>query len=104
MAAASRGVELRRSPSRGGRRLSPALWALPFLLAAGFAAWPVSPAAGPGAPGEAGPAKPARTPWTTSRVVGSPDPPPPFKVVRAFPNLKFEPPLLIARPPGSDRL
>ena len=31
-----------------------------------------------------------RTPWTTSRVVGSPDPPPPFKVVRAFPNLKFE--------------
>jgi putative heme-binding domain-containing protein len=37
-------------------------------------------------------------------VVGSPDPPPPFKVVRAFPNLKFEHPLLIARPPGSDRL
>ena len=27
-----------------------------------------------------------------------------FKVVRAFPNLKFEHPLLIARPPGSDRL
>ena len=31
-----------------------------------------------------------RVPWTTSRVVGSPDPPPPFKVVRAFPNLKFK--------------
>jgi putative heme-binding domain-containing protein len=37
-------------------------------------------------------------------VVGSPDPPPPFKVVRAFPNLKFEHPLLMARPPGGKRL
>src|SRR5437868_6328477 len=45
-----------------------------------------------------------RPPWTTSRVIGSPDPPPPFKVVRAFPNLKFEKPLLLARCPGSDRL
>jgi hypothetical protein len=44
-----------------------------------------------------------RTPWTTSRVVGSPDPPPPFKVVRAFPNLKFKNPLLMARSPGNDR-
>src|SRR5204862_3732906 len=48
--------------------------------------------------------KPARTPWTSSRVVGSPEPPPPFKVVRAFPRLKFEHPLLLARCPGSDRL
>jgi putative heme-binding domain-containing protein len=45
-----------------------------------------------------------RTPWTTSRVVGSPDPPPPFQVVRAFPNLKFKSPVLMARCPGSDRL
>src|SRR5439155_21060249 len=52
----------------------------------------------------ADPAKSVRTPWTTSRVTGSPDPPPPFKVVRAFPNLKFEHPLLLARAPGSDRL
>lgn len=50
------------------------------------------------------PAKPARKPWTTSRVIGSPDPPPPFKVVRAFPNLKFEHPVLLARCPGSNRL
>src|SRR5262245_45064947 len=48
--------------------------------------------------------KPQRTPWTNSRVVGSPDPPPPFKVVRAFPNLKFDNPLLLTRCPGSDRL
>src|SRR5213076_1243991 len=50
------------------------------------------------------PAPVVRKPWTTSRVVGSPDPPPPFKVVRAFPNLKFHHPLLIARAPGSNRL
>ena len=50
------------------------------------------------------PAQATRTPWTTSRVVGSPDPPPAFKAVRAFENLKFEKPLLLARCPGSDRL
>src|SRR5439155_4018115 len=52
----------------------------------------------------ADPVKSARVPLTTSRVTGSPDPPPPFKVVRAFPNLKFEHPLLLARAPGMDRL
>jgi putative heme-binding domain-containing protein len=46
----------------------------------------------------------ARVPWTSSRVVGSPEPPPPFKVVRAFPNVKFVKPLLMARAPGCDRL
>src|SRR6516162_7375742 len=50
------------------------------------------------------PAKSTRAPWTTSRVVGSPDPPASFKVVRAFPNLKFEHPLLLARAPGMNRL
>src|SRR5215510_7737540 len=83
------------SPPRGGRRLPLALSALPVVLVAGLSARLVSPA---------GPAKSARAPWTTSRVVGSPDPPPPFKVVRAFPNLKFKHPLLLARCPGSDRL
>jgi putative heme-binding domain-containing protein len=46
----------------------------------------------------------ARQPWTTSRVVGSPDPPRPFKVVRVFELLKFDHPLLIVRLPGSNRL
>jgi putative heme-binding domain-containing protein len=84
-------------PSRAsiGRFLGWAVSAL-ALFVAGFAAELGSPAAEP-------PSR-ARTPWTTSRVVGSPDPPPPFKVVRAFPNLKFEHPLLLARCPGSDRL
>ena len=40
----------------------------------------------------------------TSHVTGSPDPPPPYKIVRAYPNLKFNHPLLMARCPGSDRL
>src|SRR5437879_3912556 len=84
----------------GGRRRLFALAALPVLVVAYLAA---AVAQQPKAKdGDA--AKPARTPWTTSRVVGSPDPPAPFKVVRAFPNVKFEHPLLIARPPGSDRL
>jgi putative heme-binding domain-containing protein len=48
--------------------------------------------------------KPARKPWTTSKVVGSPEPPPPYKSVRAFPNAQFKHPDLIARCPGSDRL
>ncbi|WP_165227392.1 PQQ-dependent sugar dehydrogenase [Aquisphaera insulae] len=47
---------------------------------------------------------PARPAWTTSRVTGSPEPPPPFRLVRAFPSLKFDHPLLIVRMPGSDRM
>ncbi len=45
-----------------------------------------------------------RVPWLNSRVVGSPDPPPPFRAVRAFPNLKTENTVAIASEPGSDRL
>ena len=96
------GVELMPSSVLVGTRRLPALSTL--LLAAGFVAWLASASGEGGQPGEAEPEHPGRTPWTTSRVVGSPDPPPPFKVVRAFPNLKFEHPLLIARYPGGDRL
>src|SRR5262245_60391794 len=92
------------SPSRVGRRLSLTVLAMPLLLAAGLAARLASPAAEPPQSKDAPPAKAVRTPWTTSRVVGSPDPPPPFKVVRAFPNLKFDHPLLVTRFPDSDRL
>ncbi len=86
----------------GGRRLVFAA-ALGALLA-GFGAWRARPAGQPQRPDEVGPAKAVRQAWTTSRLKGSPDPPTPFKVVRAFPNVKFEHPLLMARPPGSDRL
>jgi putative heme-binding domain-containing protein len=74
-----------------------------FLLITGFMTWLGLSAAKPPEPTDADAAKSARTPWTTSRVTGSPDPPPPFQVVRAYPNLKFEHPLLIVRCPGTSR-
>ncbi len=54
--------------------------------------------------GDDPPKPPTRVPWTTSRVVGTPDPPPPYKAVNAFPNVKLHHPLLITRAPGTDRL
>ncbi len=75
---------------------------IPVMILAGLLVWlGLSPA---DSPREREATKGERKPWTTSRVMGSPDPPPPFKVVRAFPNLKFDHPLLLARAPGSDRL
>jgi putative heme-binding domain-containing protein len=47
--------------------------------------------------------KVGRKPWTGSNFVGSPEPPPKFKVVRAFANLKFNHPVLIRPIPGSNR-
>lgn len=35
----------------------------------------------------------ARTPWTSSRVVGSPDPPKPYHVERVYPKLEFRNPV-----------
>src|SRR5437660_6026293 len=92
------------SPSRGGRLLAITLSPLSLLLGTALLAWLASPAAEPPQSKDPQPGKSLRKPWMTSRVVGSPDPPPPFKVVRAFPNLKFNHPLLIARAPGDSRL
>jgi putative heme-binding domain-containing protein len=72
-------------------------------VVAAFATWLVTRADEPAKTKPEQPT-PTRAPWTTSRVVGSPDPPPPFKVVQAFPKVKFHHPLLMARVPGSDRL
>jgi len=80
---------------QGGYHLFLIALALALWLAPGFLARLGSFAAEP--------TQPVRTPWTTSRVVGSPEEPPPLKIVRVFPNLKFEKPLLLARCPGSDR-
>ena len=46
----------------------------------------------------------SRVPLTTSRVVGYPDPLPPYRAKSAFPHLKFKSPLHVVREPGSDRL
>src|SRR6266487_4606652 len=45
-----------------------------------------------------------RTPWTTSKVRGSPEPPSPYKTELAFPKLKFDEPLDITNAPGTERL
>lgn len=45
-----------------------------------------------------------RVPWTTSRIAGTPDPPPPYRVAPAFPKLTFNHPLDISNAPGSERL
>jgi putative heme-binding domain-containing protein len=45
-----------------------------------------------------------RAPWTASRVHGSPEPPAPYRVERAFPKLTFAAPLDAVTIPGTDRL
>jgi putative heme-binding domain-containing protein len=45
-----------------------------------------------------------RVPWTTSRIKGSPEPPPPYRIERVFPKLTFKNPLLITAAPGTDQL
>lgn len=45
-----------------------------------------------------------RIPWTTSKVIGSPEPPPPYKTERVFPKLSFAEPLEVVAAPGSNRL
>jgi uncharacterized repeat protein (TIGR03806 family) len=45
-----------------------------------------------------------RVPWTTSKIHGSPDPPAPYRVERAFEHLKFAEPLDLVSAPGTNRL
>ncbi|MCA9146331.1 MAG: PQQ-dependent sugar dehydrogenase [Planctomycetales bacterium] len=45
-----------------------------------------------------------RSPWTTSRILGSPEPPLPYVTERVFPGLQFNHCLDITAAPGSDRL
>ncbi|MCH8829935.1 MAG: PQQ-dependent sugar dehydrogenase, partial [Planctomycetes bacterium] len=42
--------------------------------------------------------------WTTSRVVGTPDPPAPYATEVAFPNLRFASPLAMTAVPKTNRL
>src|SRR5437868_4491797 len=44
-----------------------------------------------------------RTAWTSSRVIGSPEPPSPYRTERIFSKLKFVEPLEMVVLPGSDR-
>src|SRR5712692_5839032 len=45
----------------------------------------------------------ARVPWTTSHVIGSPNPPAPYNAERRFPALSFQHPVDLALMPGSAR-
>lgn len=45
-----------------------------------------------------------RPPWTTSRIKGAPYPPAPYKIVPAFPELRFTKPTCIEQIPGANRL
>lgn len=46
---------------------------------------------------------PKRIPWTTSTITGTPEPPLPYKLDRAFPKLTFNNPLLLATAPTLKR-
>lgn len=45
-----------------------------------------------------------RTPWTTSRVRGTPEPPLPFRAARVFPTIRFDKPVTFANAPGTKRI
>jgi uncharacterized repeat protein (TIGR03806 family) len=45
-----------------------------------------------------------RIPWTTSQVVGSPDPPMPYVVTQVFTDIKWEQPIYVEREPGTENL
>lgn len=45
-----------------------------------------------------------RMPLTTSKIIGSPEPPPLYRTVNAFPNLHFDEPLAMMPIPGGNRL
>ncbi len=50
------------------------------------------------------PVKNERAPWTVSRMVGTPDAPPPYTIEPAFPLLKFEAPIVMGVAKGINRL
>jgi len=62
-------------------------WSFFWILIFGLGAWAAS-----------------RPPWTSNRVLGSPNPPAPYTVERLFPKLRFNNPVDLAALPGSDRL
>src|SRR5882762_7998086 len=45
-----------------------------------------------------------RIPWTTSRVIGSPDPPLPYTVEKTFTNVKWQAPIYLTPEPDTDHL
>jgi hypothetical protein len=69
-------------------------------LAEALGIWICVAAAAPGAQKQT----PARPPWNTSRIQGSPEAPPPYRIAPAFPQLRFQKPSSIEELPQSNRL
>ena len=46
---------------------------------------------------------PRKNPWTTSRVQGTPDPPPPFTIEQVDADVMLDEPTEMIRVPGTDR-
>jgi uncharacterized repeat protein (TIGR03806 family) len=70
--------------------------------AAPAAASPAEAAAAAPAPASAPAPRLPRTPWTTSRVVGSPEPPLPYQTVHQFTKLPVEQPIYAQPEPGTN--
>lgn len=60
--------------------------------------------AGLSATGTADEEHPNRVLWTTSRVTGAPEPPPPYTIEPAFTSISWERPIYAKSEPGSDHL
>src|SRR5262249_52761591 len=45
-----------------------------------------------------------RVPWNSTRLKGSPEPPPPYPVEKTFNKQRWKSPIYIAAEPGTDRL
>ncbi|QDU26457.1 Soluble aldose sugar dehydrogenase YliI precursor [Anatilimnocola aggregata] len=45
----------------------------------------------------------SRTPWTTSKFHGQPEPPPPFRAERVYPDIQFTGPTVLTGAPGTKR-
>ena len=77
----------------GSRPTASTLWFVGLAAAALLAVALAAAASGPV----------QRIEWTTSRLVGSPDPPSPYHLVPAFEGFEFHHPLYIAQEPTSER-
>src|SRR5262245_58242095 len=81
------------------------LYVIPFVAFGVFLSLGSSTGGGPDKPVRKDFGIDKRVPWTTSKVIGSPEPPPPYTTEPAFPKLpKFEEPLDLTYAPGSNRL
>lgn len=87
---------------RAVKRLALGVASLAFAIA--LTSWLATTAAEPAKTQTAEPSKATRQPWTASKVTGSPEPPPPYKIVNAFPKMKFDHPLLLAHSPELKRI